>query len=33
MKLSRVLGHIVLSRAIEPYGDKTLHITQDVDAD
>jgi len=32
MKLSRVLGHVVLSRAIEPYRDKTLHMIQDVDA-
>ena len=32
MKLSRVLGHVVLSRAIEPYRDKTLHMVQDVDA-
>ncbi|HCL31612.1 MAG TPA: hypothetical protein DIC52_24685 [Candidatus Latescibacteria bacterium] len=33
MKLARVLGHVVLSRAIEPYADKTLHVIQDVDAD
>ena len=32
MKLSRVLGHVVLSRAIEPYRGKTLHMIQDVDA-
>ena len=32
MKLSKVLGHVVLSRAIEPYRDKTLHMIQDVDA-
>ena len=32
MKLSRVLGHVVLSRAIEPYRDKILHMIQDVDA-
>jgi microcompartment protein CcmK/EutM len=33
MKLARVLGHVVLSRAIEPYADKILHVIQDVDAD
>ena len=33
MKLARVLGHVVLSRAIEPYADKTLQVIQDVDAD
>ena len=33
MKLARVLGHVVLSRAVEPYLDKTLHVIQDVNAD
>jgi microcompartment protein CcmK/EutM len=32
MKLSRVLGQVVLSRALEAYRDKTLHVIQDVDA-
>ena len=32
MKLARVLGHVVLSRAIESYQNKTLHVIQDVDA-
>lgn len=32
MKLARVLGQVVLSRAIEPYENKTLHVIQDVDA-
>ncbi|HJP34050.1 MAG TPA: EutN/CcmL family microcompartment protein [Candidatus Latescibacteria bacterium] len=32
MKLARVLGHVVLSRAIEPYASKALHLIQDVDA-
>ena len=31
MKLARVLGQVVLSRKIEPYRDKSLHLTQDVD--
>lgn len=31
MKLARVLGHVVLARAIEPYANKTLHVIQDVD--
>jgi microcompartment protein CcmK/EutM len=31
VKLTRVVGHVVLSRSIEPYGDKTLHVIQDVD--
>ncbi len=30
MKLGRVVGHVVLSRAIEPLADKTLHLVQDV---
>jgi len=33
VKLARVVGHVVLSKAIEPYLDKTLHVVQDVDAD
>lgn len=33
MKLARVLGRVVLSRAIDEYTDKTLHLIQDVDAD
>ncbi|MDA0335218.1 MAG: hypothetical protein O2782_08650 [bacterium] len=32
MKLARVIGHVVLSRALEVYRDKTLHVIQDVDA-
>ncbi len=32
MKQSRVLGRVVLSRALEAYRDKTLHVIQDVDA-
>lgn len=31
MKLARVVGHVVLSRAIDPYADKTLHVTCDLD--
>tara|TARA_Y100001960_G_scaffold194592_1_gene203712 strand:+ start:269 stop:562 length:294 start_codon:yes stop_codon:yes gene_type:complete len=30
MKLGRVVGHVVLSRAIESLQDKTLHLVQDV---
>ncbi len=30
MKLGRVVGHVVLSRAIGPLEDKTLHLVQDV---
>lgn len=32
MKLSRVIGTVVLSRCIEPYRGKTLHLTQALDA-
>jgi microcompartment protein CcmK/EutM len=32
MKLARVIGHVVLSRAIDAYRDKTLHVIQDLDA-
>ncbi len=32
MKLARVIGHVVLSRALEVYRDKILHVIQDVDA-
>ena len=30
MKLARVLGQVVLSRKIEPYRDRSLHLIQDV---
>ena len=33
MKLARVLGQVVLARAIEPYADKALHVIQDVGRD
>ena len=33
MKLARVLGQVVLSRTVEPYRDKSLHLVQDVDGE
>ena len=32
MKLARVVGTVVLSRGIEPYAGKTLHLTRALDA-
>lgn len=31
MKLSRVIGTVVLSRSIAPYAGKALHLIQDLD--
>ena len=33
MKLARVVGKVVLSQQVEPYRDKPLHITQDLNED
>ena len=33
MKLARVIGTVVLSRSVEPYRGKSLHITQVLGAD
>ena len=30
MKLGRVVGHVVLSREVEPYADRTLHVVEPV---
>ena len=30
MKLARVVGKVVLSQQVEPYRDRPLHITQDL---
>ena len=30
MNLSKVIGTVVLSQAVEPYGGKSLHVTQDL---
>ena len=33
MKLARVVGKVVLSRQVEPYRSKLLHIIQDLNED
>ena len=33
MKLSRVIGTVVLSKAIAPYTGKVLHLIEDLDED
>jgi microcompartment protein CcmK/EutM len=32
MKLARVVGQVVLSKGIEGYAERTLHVIQDVNA-
>lgn len=33
MKLARVVGKVVLSQQVEPYRERPLHITQDLNED